>query len=68
MELLYQHCAGLDVHKKNVKVCLVTPGADGQPHKERLCCENSKNEVLLCQPFFATRFFGEEDVFFSREG
>ena len=34
MELLYERCAGLDVHKKNVKVCLKTPGRDGRSSKE----------------------------------
>jgi transposase len=34
MEVLYERCAGLDVHKKTVKVCLITPGADQHPHKE----------------------------------
>jgi transposase len=34
MEVLYERCAGLDMHKKNVKVCLITPGADQHPHKE----------------------------------
>ena len=29
MEVLYTHCAGLDVHKKTVVVCCLTPGADG---------------------------------------
>jgi transposase len=33
MEVLYERCAGFDVHKKNVKVCLKTPGADGRPHQ-----------------------------------
>ncbi|GHO63791.1 hypothetical protein KSC_026830 [Ktedonobacter sp. SOSP1-52] len=34
MELLYERCAGLDVHKKNVKVCLILPGKPGHPDKE----------------------------------
>jgi transposase len=33
MEVLYERCAGLDVHKQTVKVCLLTPGADQRPHK-----------------------------------
>ena len=32
MEILYTNCAGLDVHKKTVRVCLLTQ-ADGQTHK-----------------------------------
>ena len=34
MEILYTNCAGLDVHKKTVKVCHLTRTSDGQPHKE----------------------------------
>lgn len=34
MELLYERCAALDVHKKNVKVCFVSPLANGQAKKE----------------------------------
>jgi hypothetical protein len=34
MEILYERCAGLDVHKKNVKACLKIPGTDNRPSKE----------------------------------
>ncbi len=34
MEILYANCAGLDVHKKTVKVCLLRRPSTGQPHKE----------------------------------
>ena len=34
MEILYERCAGLDVHKKNVKACFSGPGKDGQRTKE----------------------------------
>ena len=33
MEILYTNCAGLDVQKKTVKVCLLTRTSDGQLHK-----------------------------------
>jgi transposase len=33
MEVLYTNCAGLDVHKKNVKVCLLKQVPNGQPQK-----------------------------------
>jgi hypothetical protein len=35
---------------------------------ERLCCENGKDAVMLCQTVFATGFFGEEGFFVSSEG
>jgi transposase len=31
MDVVYAHCAGLDVHKKTVVACCVTPGPDGHP-------------------------------------
>lgn len=34
MEILYTNCAGWDVHKKTVKVCLLTRTSNGQPQKE----------------------------------
>ena len=34
MEVLYQRCAGLDVHKRNVVACLIVPGADGRPKRQ----------------------------------
>jgi transposase len=35
MNLMYERCAGLDVHKKNVVVCAIVPDAKGQRHKEQ---------------------------------
>src|SRR3990172_9428151 len=34
MEILHQRCCGLDVHKKSVVACLLTPGSRGEPGKE----------------------------------
>ena len=34
MDTIYQRCCGLDIHKKVVVACLITPGAKGRPHKE----------------------------------
>ena len=34
MEVLHTHCAGLDVHKKTVVVCCLTPGKDGTPQRQ----------------------------------
>src|SRR5437667_7897306 len=34
MDVLYSHCAGLDVHKKTVVACRIVPGPDGKPLKE----------------------------------
>ena len=34
MQIIYERCAGLDVHKRSVVACLLFP-ENGQPHKER---------------------------------
>jgi transposase len=34
MEVKYERCCGLDVHKKSVVACVIMPGSDGQPSKE----------------------------------
>ena len=33
MEVLYPRCGGLDIHKRTVVACRVTPGPGGQPAK-----------------------------------
>lgn len=34
MEVTFTHCAGLDVHKKTVVACCITPGAKGEKQTE----------------------------------
>lgn len=34
MEVVYPCCCGLDVHKKSVVACRITPGTGGRPEKE----------------------------------
>jgi len=34
MDTIYQRCCGLDIHKKVVVACLITPGPQGRPGKE----------------------------------
>ena len=46
MEILYTHCAGLDVHKKTVKVCLLTQQSNGQPRKEFRTYLTTTQELL----------------------
>jgi transposase len=46
MEILYTNCAGLDVHKQTVKVCLLTRTSDGQFHKEFRTYLTTTEELL----------------------
>jgi transposase len=34
MDVLYERCAGLDLHKRSVTACRIGPGPDGRPSKE----------------------------------
>ena len=34
MDVVYERCCGLDIHKKLVVACMITPGVKGAPHKE----------------------------------
>ncbi len=46
MQVVYSHCAGLDVHKKTVVACRVTPGPDGQPQFETRTFSTMTQDVL----------------------
>ncbi len=34
MDVLYERCCGLDLHKRSVTACRMIPKADGRPSKE----------------------------------
>ena len=34
MDVLYERCCGLDIHKKLAVACMITPGPKGAPRKE----------------------------------
>ncbi len=34
MQIVHERCCGLDIHKKLIVACLVTPGHSGSRHKE----------------------------------
>ena len=46
MEILYTNCAGLDVHKKTVKVCVLRHTSTGQSHKEFRTYLTTTEELL----------------------
>lgn len=46
MEILYTNCAGLDVHKKTVKVCVMTHLSNGQLQKEFRTYLTTTEELL----------------------
>lgn len=46
MEVVYGTCAGLDVHKKDVKVCLITRDAPGRRTQEVRTFSTMTKELL----------------------
>jgi transposase len=34
LDIIYERCCGLDVHKRSVAACLIVPGTHGEPRKE----------------------------------
>jgi transposase len=34
MDIIYERCCGLDIHKRSVVACLIVPGPEGTPQKE----------------------------------
>lgn len=50
MNIVYERCAGIDVHKKTVVVCAITPDQQGQRHKERNTFSTMMPDLLrMCQ-------------------
>lgn len=46
MEVVYERCCGLDVHKRTVVACLIVPGDDGKPRKEIRTFETLTDDLL----------------------
>jgi transposase len=46
MDVVYERCCGLDIHKKLVVACLIVPGPDGQPVKELRHCGTMTADLL----------------------
>ena len=34
MDVIYERCCGVDVHKRSVVACLIVAGTNGEPRKE----------------------------------
>ncbi len=46
MQVVYTHCAGLDVHKKTVTACVITPNQKGGTKREIRTFETHTNSLL----------------------
>lgn len=55
MNIVYERCAGLDVHKRSVTACASTPDAKGQRHKERESERSMTPDVLRLRQWLKAR-------------
>ncbi len=55
MEVTYTHCAGLDVHKRTVVVCCLTPGVDGQGVSETRTFGTMTQELLALSDWLTSK-------------
>ena len=46
MQVVYERCAGIDVHKKTVAACLITSTAGAEPVKESRTCTTMTTDLL----------------------
>lgn len=46
MQVVYTHCAGLDVHKKTVTACVIIPSEKGGWKRETRTFETHTNSLL----------------------
>lgn len=53
MEVVYQRCCGLDIHKRTVVACLITPGPDGRPQKRTRTFGTLTDELLTLGDWLA---------------
>jgi transposase len=53
IEVVYARCAGLDLHKRSVTACRLTPGPDGPPVRETRTFSTMTAEVLALGDWLA---------------
>lgn len=53
MQVVYERCCGLDIHKKLVVACLIVLTATGQRHKEIRTFRTTTHELLLMKDWLA---------------
>jgi transposase len=55
MDVVYERCCGLDVHKKAVTACVLTPGAGGPPAAEIRTCATMTADLERLADWLAER-------------
>jgi transposase len=54
MDVLYERCCGLDIHKRTVVACLVVPGPTGKPVKQLRSFGTMTDDLLHLADWLAT--------------
>jgi transposase len=54
LDVIYERCCGLDVHKRTVAACLIVPGMDGAPQKEIRTFGTMTEDLLELTDWLAT--------------
>ena len=52
MNIMYERCAGVDVHKKTVVVCVITPDKQGQRQKEQRTFSTMMPDLVRMRQWF----------------
>jgi transposase len=55
MNIVYERCARLDVHKKSVNACVITPDAKGNRHKEHERFSTMTPDLLRLRQWLSAR-------------
>ena len=55
MDVIYTHCAGLDVHKKTVVVCCITPGQKGEKLSEERTFGTMTADLLVLSDWLTSK-------------
>ena len=63
MQILHERGCGLDIHKRLIVACAITPGPDGRPQRELRSCGTMTADILQLGDWLAER--GVSDVFSS---
>ncbi len=55
MDVVYPRCCGLDLHKRTVVACLLTPGPRGKPIKQVRTFGTMTDDLLVLADWLAER-------------
>jgi transposase len=55
MDVTSAHCAGLDVPKKTVVACVLTPGTGAEPHRETRTCATMTAGLLTLSDWLSAQ-------------